>query len=139
MNRKNLQLLLCAIMQNKIFRYVFWGGCTTLVNFLTYFLLRKLFSISVNPANIVSVMIAIVFAYFVNARFVFSSGANTTAKVLLEFAKFVTARLFSMAVEIGGVWLLVDIFHSNDMWAKVLTQFIVLVANYIISKFIVFC
>ena len=48
------------------------------------------------------------------------------------------ARLVTMVIEVGGVWLLAEILHMNDMLSKFLTQFIVLVLNYIFSKFFVF-
>lgn len=43
-----------------------------------------------------------------------------------------------MVVEVGGVWLLVEILYMNEMMGKFLTQVIVLVMNYIFSKFFVF-
>ena len=39
---------------------------------------------------------------------------------------------------VGGVWLLVSVMGMNDMIGKFLTQFIVLILNYIFSKFFVF-
>lgn len=43
-----------------------------------------------------------------------------------------------MAVEVGGVWFFAEIIHMNDMLGKVITQFVVLILNYIFSKFLVF-
>ena len=54
------------------------------------------------------------------------------------FGKFIGARLATMVIEVGGVWLLVEQLHMNDMLGKFATQFVVLVLNYIFSKFLVF-
>ena len=54
------------------------------------------------------------------------------------FCKFISARLVTMVIEVGGVWLLVSVMGLNDMIGKFLTQFIVLILNYIFSKFFVF-
>ena len=43
-----------------------------------------------------------------------------------------------MIVEVGGVFLLYNIIGQNELIAKLETQIIVLTANYIISKFLVF-
>lgn len=43
-----------------------------------------------------------------------------------------------MFVELGGVWLLVEQMKLNDMLGKFLTQFVVLILNYVFSKFFVF-
>ena len=50
-------------------------------------------------------------------------------------ANFVSARLITMVIEVGGVWLLVSVMGLNDMIGKFLTQFIVLILNYVFSKF----
>lgn len=123
---------------NQVVRYVFFGGCTTLVNLIVYYGLRFATSLNYNIANAVAVAAAILFAYIVNARFVFRSKARGAAGVLAEAAKFIGARLSTMALEVGGVWLLVEICQVNDLAAKVLIQIAVLVLNYVFSKFLVF-
>jgi putative flippase GtrA len=55
-----------------------------------------------------------------------------------EFVKFVGARLSTMVIEVGGVWLMADVMQMNDLIAKFIIQFIVLALNYIFSKFLVF-
>ena len=88
-------------------------------------------------ANILSITLSIIFAYFVNARYVFHSQAEGLKEILKEFMSFFTARLGTMGIEAGGViglaWL-----GMPDMLGKAVTQFLVLVLNYIFSKFLVF-
>ena len=57
---------------------------------------------------------------------------------LRPFCKFISARLMTMVIEVGGVWLLVAKLGMNDMVGKFATQFIVLILNYVFSKFFVF-
>lgn len=125
------------LYDNDILRYIFFGGCTTLVNLVSFFLLRKA-GLSLTPANIISIILAILFAYVVNSRFVFHDKASTFKEHLRPFFKFIGARLFTMVVEVGGVWLLVEKLGLKDMVGKFFTQFIVLVLNYIFSKLFVF-
>lgn len=118
-------------------RYVFFGGCTTMVNLICFYILRKL-GINLNTANVISIIIAILFAYVVNSRFVFQDKCDTLKEHVRPFCKFISARLVTMVIEVGGVWLLVEVLGMNDMVGKFLTQFIVLILNYIFSKFFVF-
>lgn len=118
--------------------YVFFGGCTTLVNLGSYWLLRRVTSWNYNLLNILSVALAILFAYWVNARFVFCSAARTLHARLAECAKFITARLSTMVLEVGGVFVMVEFIKMRDSWAKLLIQFVVLALNYLFSKFLVF-
>ena len=123
---------------NSVLRYIFLGGCATLVNLGCYYVLRMTTNLNLNVANVISIAVAILFAYFTNSRFVFMSEAHTFSEKFGEFAKFIGARLSTMAIEVGGVWLMADVLKMNDYIAKFLIQFIVLVSNYFLSKFFVF-
>ena len=118
-------------------RQVFFGGCTTLVNLVSFYVLRKC-GLQLTVANIISIIAAILFAYMVNSKFVFQDKCETLRDHIQPFMKFISARLVTMVIEVGGVWLLVEILRMNDMMGKFITQFIVLALNYIFSKFFVF-
>ena len=77
-------------------------------------------------------------AYVVNSKYVFQDKCETLKDHVQPFCKFVSARLVTMVIEVGGVWLLVSVMGLNDMIGKFLTQFIVLILNYVFSKFFVF-
>jgi len=123
---------------NDVLRYIFIGGCTTLVNLVSYYILRMTTSLNLNVANVIAIVVAILFAYITNSSFVFRSNASTFKEKFDEFVKFISARLSTMVVEVGGVWLMADVLKMNDYIAKFLIQFIVLVLNYFLSKFFVF-
>lgn len=123
---------------NPVLKYIFFGGCATLVNLGSYYVIRLITDMDINIANTISVCIAILFAYFTNSRFVFESKAETFKEKFAEFIKFISARLLTMVVEVGGVWLMVDFLHMNDYLCKFLIQFIVLALNYVFSKFLIF-
>lgn len=88
--------------------------------------------------NTISVVAAILFAYFTNSRFVFESRAETFLGRFREFVKFIGARISTMIIEVGGVWFFAEIVHMNDFIAKIIIQFVVLALNYVFSKFLVF-
>lgn len=134
---KKLKALILHFYQNDVIRYVFFGGCTTLVNLVCFFVLRKCRA-ELNIANLISIITAILFAYVVNSRYVFQDKCETFKDHIRPFCKFISARLVTMVIEVGGVWLLVEVCKMNDMAGKFITQFIVLALNYIFSKFFVF-
>ena len=134
---KKLKALILHFYQNDVIRYVFFGGCTTLVNLVCFFVLRKC-RVELNIANLISIITAILFAYVVNSRYVFQDKCETFKDHIRPFCKFISARLVTMVIEVGGVWLLVEVCKMNDMAGKFITQFIVIALNYIFSKFFVF-
>ena len=112
--------------ESSVIRYIFFGGCTTMVNLVSFFILRNL-KVELNIANIISIILAILFAYVVNSKYVFQDKCETLKDHVQPFCKFVSARLVTMVIEVGGVWLLVSVMGLNDMIGKFLTQFIVLI------------
>lgn len=134
---KNVKDLMKTLYGNSVVRYVFFGGCTTGVNLISFYILRKL-QVELNTANVISIILAILFAYVVNSRFVFQDHCETIVQHLATFGRFVSARLATMVIEVGGVWLLVARMGLQDMVGKFIIQLIVLVLNYIFSKFLVF-
>ena len=133
----NMAEFIKKLYRNQGIRYIFFGGCTTMVNLVSFFILRKL-KVELNIANIISIILAILFAYVVNSKYVFQDKCETLKDHVQPFCKFVSARLVTMVIEVGGVWLLVSVMGLNDMIGKFLTQFIVLILNYVFSKFFVF-
>lgn len=57
-------------------------------------------------ANIITDILAILFAYVVNSRFVFHDHCETWRDHIRPFLKFISARLVTMVIEVGGVWFL---------------------------------
>ncbi len=119
-------------------RYLFFGGCTTLVNLGLFAVLKGPLGIDYRISNFFSVAVAICFAFVVNKFFVFQSRTSSVSETFKEFYRFVLGRLVTMAVEVGGVPFCVEILHQPEMIAKLETQVIVTVVNYFISKFLVF-
>ena len=136
-NEKLLKLMY-DILTSSAFRYIIVGGCTTMVNLVVFTILCKLLHMEVNLSNVISILCAIAFAYVTNKIFVFESKTNTIKETFLEMVKFVGARMSTMAIEVGGVFLLYEVIHQDEVIAKLETQIIVLIVNYFISKFFVF-
>jgi putative flippase GtrA len=43
-----------------------------------------------------------------------------------------------MVIEVGGVYVLYNIIHQDELVAKLETQVLVVIGNYFISRFLVF-
>lgn len=126
------------IIKQESIRYLVAGGCTTLVNLIVFFILRRLFHVSLNLSNFIAIVLAILFAYVINKFFVFQSKTSHPADIIWELVSFFGARIITMFIEIAGVAILVQAVHMNDMLGKILIQIVVIVINYIFSKLFIF-
>lgn len=132
----NIKRFIIALATNGVVRYIFFGVLSTLVNFGIFYVLHHQFKWEVFPANATSIACAVVFAYVVNARFVFQSSVRGFKNILKEMFTFIGARLSTVILELFGVMLLVDVLRFDAMLSKVFINVIVLIVNYVLSTII---
>lgn len=121
----------------EIINYLIAGVLTTVVSILSYELFKNIFNIHYIISNVLSWIIAVTFAYIVNSKYVFESNKKDKQKIK-EFVSFVSCRILSLLIETLSMYLMVDIIKTNSDIAKIIAQFIVLVLNYLFSKFFTF-
>ena len=140
--------------------YLIFGGLTTLVNYAIFFPLTavlpdKILLLDVNIAASIATVIAwigaVTFAFITNKLWVFKSD-NKGEALAKEAALFFAARLASLGMELLIVWAFIDMWKPirgtlfifkkelsiNDFVIKTIAQIFVIVANYFLSKLIIF-
>lgn len=117
-------------------QYLIFGVLTTLVNIVVFFLLEK--TLPYLMANAIAIVVAILFAFYTNKKFVFQSISETKKEHLDELIRFVGFRLFSGLLDMISMWILIGNFKIDTSLAKIVTQILVFVLNYVFSKYFVF-
>ena len=126
------------IKHHDIIIYLIFGGLTTLVNFLVYFPLYNWVEMSGTLSNVIAWSVAVIFAFFTNKPFVFKSYDWSSKIVIPEFAKFISCRIGSGLMETAAIWLFVDLLMWNGNGVKIIVSILVVILNYIFSKWLVF-
>ncbi len=121
-----------------ILLYLFFGALTTLVDYLVYFPMFNLCRLSAGVSNIIAWAVSVVFAYFTNKLFVFKSLDWSNKTVIPEMLKFIGCRFGSGLLETLLIVFSVDLFMHDGNIMKLLSSVIVVVLNYIASKWLVF-
>jgi putative flippase GtrA len=121
-----------------ILSYLFFGGLTTVVNYLVYLPCYNLLNLSAAVSNAIAWAVAVAFAYLTNKPFVFRSHDWSLKTVIPELTKFVTCRIGSGLLETGILFLCVDLWAWNGNVWKLITSVLVVILNYIASKLLVF-
>ncbi len=124
----------------EIINYLIVGGLTTVVSLSVYYLCVSTFLDPASPvqlqiANIIAWVVAVTFAYVTNRRYVFESNS---ASLIEEAGKFYASRISTLLMDMGIMFFTVSLLHMNDKLAKLIVQVVVTVANYVLSKYIVF-
>ncbi|MDE6088838.1 MAG: GtrA family protein [Oscillospiraceae bacterium] len=138
--------------------YIYYGVLTTIVNTIVQFGIEfgllSLVNWSDRIENLISTsvawVVAVIFAFYVNKKYVFKSKTESTKQFMWEFWTFISARLASFAMSVGIMQLGVPLYSVDDgteegkkiFWIYFVFYFaqqvIVTLANYFLSKFIIF-
>lgn len=123
----------------EIINYLIFGGLTTIVSFITYYVVARVIGVDEVISNIIAWFCAVLFAYITNKLFVFDSKTETIIETLKEVISFFLARIVSgVFCDVGMFAVMVKVFSINDIFAKIVTQIIVVIVNYVFSKLIIF-
>ena len=118
--------------------YIIFGGLTTVVSFVSYCVLVDVLHLHYMAATVLSWVISVTFAYVTNRKWVFESRAHGLCAMLWEMISFFACRLASGFMEMGMMFIGVDLLCVNDKAVKLIANIFVIVANYILSKVFVF-
>ncbi len=133
-----LKVLLRGLLSKEFLYYALFGCLTTVVSVVSYQLCEAWLGLHYSLANVISWILAVTFAYVTNKFFVFRARKDSRSSLLLEMVLFYGARFFSLAIEEGGLFLFIEVFHMNKLLAKIILQVIVVAINYVFSKLVVF-
>lgn len=122
----------------EVISYLFFGGLTTLVNYIVYLPCYNLLHLSGAVSNAVAWVAAVAFAYLTNKPFVFKSHDWSAKTVIPELTKFVSCRIGSGLLETAIIFVLVDWLGLDGNIIKLATSVLVVILNYVASKLLVF-
>ncbi len=149
----------------EIISYLFFGVVTTAISMGIYFAILALFEYgagmdpsapSFNAVRLLAQILqwigGVLVAFFTNKKWVFTTADDTsTGATLRELAVFSVGRLGTLGLDtvltFSTVWILecfgyepfsFVVTFTSDLWSKVVSSIVVVVANYVISKYLVF-
>lgn len=121
-----------------ILAYLFFGGLTTVVNYVIYLPCLNWLQLTASVSNVIAWVFAVAFAFLTNKPFVFKSRDWSAKVVVPELVKFVGCRIGSGVMETLILLLFVDILGGNGVIWKLVTSVLVIIFNYFGSKLLVF-
>lgn len=118
--------------------YAVFGVLTTVINIVAYALCFKVLGIANVPSVIIAWIVAVLFAFITNKLWVFDSKSMDKNTVISELIKFMAARLATGGIDLLIMYIGVDMMHGPEIILKAVSNVIVIILNYILSRLIVF-
>ena len=117
----------------EVLLYLFFGGLTFIVSIVTYAVFNVSMGINELIANVMSWVLAVSFRVWV-----FQAPTHTITEFLRQILSFFGGRVVTLVIEEIILLVFITWLGFNSMVVKVIAQVIVIVLNYVISKFWVF-
>jgi len=123
----------------EIIRYLIIGALTTVISIVVYYgltmtVFNPKIAVELQIANIIQWICAVVFAYYTNKYYVFKDNSRDKKSII----KFFTSRISTLLMEMLLMYLFVTVLSLNDKIMKVIAQILVIIVNYLLSKYLVF-
>lgn len=118
--------------------YLFFGVCTTAINTICYWLLYETLAWNNMISTILAWVAAVLFAFVTNKVLVFESRRTSVAEFTGEVASFFGCRLLTGVLDVAIMAVAVDLLKWNGLLWKLISNVVVIVINYVASKFLIF-
>ena len=118
--------------------YAFFGVCTTVINLVAYYLCSHILSLTTVVSTVIAWIVAAIFAYVTNKLWVFECKSWEKQVLIKEIPSFFACRILTGVLDIAIMAIFVDVLHFNDMLMKIISNVLVIILNYIASKFLIF-
>lgn len=117
----------------QLISYLFFGILTTAVNYFTYMILLSC-HIQWLEANSFAWLVAVIFAYYHNKKYVFKSHGS----IKEEFISFFTLRCLTLLVENFSLFILIETINMHQFYSKMIVSLITIISNYLLCQFKIF-
>ncbi len=118
--------------------YIFFGGVTTVINIVAYWICTRWLGMDTDWATTVAWILAVIVAYVTNRIWVFQSKENSFGGIVREVVSFFGARIATGLMDLGIMHLFVEVLHWPDMPVKIGSNVLVIILNYVFSKLFIF-
>ncbi|HJF47515.1 MAG TPA: GtrA family protein [Limosilactobacillus oris] len=125
-----------------IIAYLFWGVVTTVINLAVFQILSSGIHWNYEVATVIAWFVSVLVAYSTNKVWVFGSHYTTISDFLVELLRFFFYRALTLVIDIVITFIGISVLGFKDPMGKfivkVIDNVIVVIANYIFSKWLIF-
>lgn len=118
--------------------YLFFGGLTVCVGLVSFAIFESIFGMNVLMANVFSWCSGATFAFFTNRKWVFPSHGKEDKPIWEQMLLFYSGRLATLFIQEALLYALTAWAMWSGMLAKLVTELLNIVLNYVLSKTVVF-
>lgn len=127
-----IKLILKKEIARQFIKFFIVGSFNTILDYLIYLALTRLFSLYFLHANIISVLIAMTFSFVLNKYWTFKNNEKNLKK---QYLKFFAVNTVAFLLNNSIVFGLVSFFSLYDLIAKAIAVFVGLFWNFFANRY----
>lgn len=121
----------------ELIKYIFFGVTTTIINIVSFMFMNHM-GLDYRVSNVIAWTLSVSFAFYTNKKYVFNSKSNDIEVLKKESISFISARVFSLVLDMSLMILLINFMNINELTSKIIVNILVVILNYLLSKFYIF-
>lgn len=118
--------------------YLFFGGAAFIISVASYAIANVGLGINELIANLLSWILAVLFAFFTNRTWVFRGKTDSWRAFWRQIFQFFMGRVVTLLIEETILLVFITWLRFESIPVKIMAQVVVIVLNYIISKLWIF-
>jgi len=120
----------------QILKYFFNGIATATIEFFIFFILINYFDFLWYLAQLFSILIAILFNFYICKKYIFKSNSEFTQ--LNQYLLFITISFATIMINFLILYLFIEVFLFNIYLSKIISMASMFMINFFMKKIIVF-
>ncbi len=122
----------------EVILYLLFGGATFFINLWLFTLLTHVMKMDALVANVIDWIICVLIQFSTNRTWVFNNNVGSTTELIKQIVSFFGWRLLTLIIEESILAVFIVLMNLNSFVVKLSAQVVVIVLNYVISKWFVF-
>ena len=118
--------------------YLLFGGATFFINLWLFALLTHVMKMDALVANVIDWIICVLIQFSTNRTWVFNNNVGNTTELIKQIVSFFGWRLLTLIIEETILAVFIVLMNLNSFVVKLSAQVVVIILNYVISKWLVF-
>ncbi|PLS36906.1 teichoic acid glycosylation protein [Carnobacterium maltaromaticum] len=127
-----------ATKYREVLMYLIFGVLTTIINIFVFYIFKDTLTIDYRTSNVIAWFLSVLFAFLTNKYFVFASKGKSKQAFFKEMGLFFWYRLLSLVIDMIMMIVMVSGLGIDALIAKLITQVVIVVINYVFSKLLIF-
>lgn len=127
-----------VVKYRELIFYGIFGVGATLINIISFYVFKQMWGMKLITSNILAWTLAFIFAFITNKLWVFESKDWQSETAIKEMISFLITRLTTLVLDTLLLWFMVEYLQVNDLVSKITVNIVVIIVNYVASKFWVF-